>query len=179
MGVSSCTFEPLQASSFVPFRLRFTLRPLSSTPLFVLTSSSPPSLSLSRVPRSLQGCRHQVHQSGTSRPQRLPSRNQLPEYKNKAANPTKLLSRSQVRTFLASRVTMTGPDAIFFPTDIKASGLPAKVGFFNGLFYVRIKGGKVPQRTKTTKYIKGDEFVATWEDTVKLCVLPWGVAACG
>lgn len=74
---------------------------------------------------------------------------------------------------------MTGPDAIFFPTDIKASGLPAKVGFFNGLFYVRIKGGKVPQRTKTTKYIKGDEFVATWEDTVKLCVLPWGVAACG
>ncbi|KAG8214183.1 hypothetical protein J3R82DRAFT_10972 [Butyriboletus roseoflavus] len=53
-------------------------------------------------------------------------------------------------------------------TDIKASGLPAKVGFFNGLFYVRVKGGKVPQRTKTTRYSKGDEFVATWDDIVKL-----------
>jgi len=53
-------------------------------------------------------------------------------------------------------------------TDIKASGLPAKVGIFSGQFYVRVKGGKVPQRTKTTKYIRGDEFVATWNDTVKL-----------
>ncbi|KAH0828112.1 hypothetical protein J3R83DRAFT_3783 [Lanmaoa asiatica] len=53
-------------------------------------------------------------------------------------------------------------------TDIKASGLPAKVGFFGGLFYVRVKGGKVPQRTKTARYIKGDEFVVTWGDTVKL-----------
>jgi len=53
-------------------------------------------------------------------------------------------------------------------TDIKASGLPAKVGLFSGLFYVRVKGGKVPQRTKTTKYNKGEEFVASWDDTVKL-----------
>ncbi|KAG9316912.1 hypothetical protein JVU11DRAFT_2990 [Chiua virens] len=52
--------------------------------------------------------------------------------------------------------------------DIKASGLPAKVGFFSGLFYVRIKGGKVPQRTKTAKYNEQDEFVARWGDTVKL-----------
>ncbi|KAF8550631.1 hypothetical protein OG21DRAFT_1513761 [Imleria badia] len=53
-------------------------------------------------------------------------------------------------------------------TDIKASGLPAKVGFFSGLFYVRVKGGKVPQRTKKTKYNKGDEFVASWGETVRL-----------
>jgi len=53
-------------------------------------------------------------------------------------------------------------------TDIKASGLPAKVGFFSGLFYVRVKGGKVPQRTKTAKYARGEEFVARWNDTVKL-----------
>lgn len=57
-----------------------------------------------------------------------------------------------------------------FETDIKASGLPAKVGFFSGLFYVRVKGGKVPQRTKTAKYTRGDEFVASWNDTVKLYV---------
>jgi len=53
-------------------------------------------------------------------------------------------------------------------TDIKASGLPAKVGLFSGVFYVRVKGGRVPQRTKTTRYNKGDEFVASWGDTVKL-----------
>jgi len=53
-------------------------------------------------------------------------------------------------------------------TDIKASGLPAKLGFFSGLFYVSIKGGKVPQKTKKVKYTKGDEFVASWNDTVKL-----------
>lgn len=55
-------------------------------------------------------------------------------------------------------------------TDIKASGLPAKLGFFSGLFYVSVKGGKVPQKTKKVKYTKGDEFVASWNDTVKLCV---------
>ncbi|KAI9571600.1 hypothetical protein HD554DRAFT_2036544 [Boletus coccyginus] len=53
-------------------------------------------------------------------------------------------------------------------TDIKASGLPAKVGFLSSVFYVRVKGGQVPQRTKTAKYNKGDEFVASWNDTVKL-----------
>ena len=45
------------------------------------------------------------------------------------------------------------------------------MGIFSGQFYVRVKGGKVPQRTKTTKYNKGDDFVASWDDTVKLCVL--------
>ena len=60
------------------------------------------------------------------------------------------------------------------PIDIKASGLPAKVGFFSGVFYVRVKGGQVPQRTKTARYNKEDEFVASWSDTVKLCVLNSG-----
>jgi len=53
-------------------------------------------------------------------------------------------------------------------TDIKASGLPAKVGLFSGLFYVSVKGGKDPQRTKTAKYVKGDEFVASWGESLKL-----------
>jgi len=53
-------------------------------------------------------------------------------------------------------------------TDIKASGLPAKVGLFSGLFYVMVKGGKVPQKTKKAKYNKGEEFVASWNDTVTL-----------
>ncbi|KIK92258.1 hypothetical protein PAXRUDRAFT_147690, partial [Paxillus rubicundulus Ve08.2h10] len=53
-------------------------------------------------------------------------------------------------------------------TDIKASGLPAKVGMFSGLFYVSVKGGKNPQRTKTAKYIKGEEFVASWSESLKL-----------
>ncbi|KAF9227086.1 hypothetical protein BS17DRAFT_814027 [Gyrodon lividus] len=53
-------------------------------------------------------------------------------------------------------------------TDIKASGLPAKVGLFSGLFYVRVKGGKLSQRTKTAKYVKGENFVASWDESLKL-----------
>ncbi|KAF8840870.1 hypothetical protein BDN67DRAFT_1011098 [Paxillus ammoniavirescens] len=53
-------------------------------------------------------------------------------------------------------------------TDIKASGLPPKVGLFSGLFYVSVKGGKNPQRTKTAKYVKGEEFVASWGESLKL-----------
>lgn len=52
--------------------------------------------------------------------------------------------------------------------DIKASGLPAKVGLFSGLFYVRIKGDGVQKKTKPTRYAGGGEFVATWREHLVL-----------
>lgn len=52
-------------------------------------------------------------------------------------------------------------------SDIKASGLPAKVGFFSGLFYIRVKSDGVAKKTRTTKYTKnGGDFVATWEENI-------------
>lgn len=52
-------------------------------------------------------------------------------------------------------------------SDIKASGLPAKVGFFTGLFYIRVKSGGVVKRTSIAKYAKDSgDFVATWQETL-------------
>ncbi|KAI6121855.1 hypothetical protein F5141DRAFT_1260506 [Pisolithus sp. B1] len=52
-------------------------------------------------------------------------------------------------------------------TGIKASGLPAKVGFFSGLFYIRVKSGGVAKRTRTAKYTKnGGDFVAMWDENI-------------
>ncbi|KAI6037546.1 hypothetical protein EDC04DRAFT_2120393 [Pisolithus marmoratus] len=54
-------------------------------------------------------------------------------------------------------------------SDIKASGLPAKVGFFSGLFYVRVKSDGVVKRTRTAKYAKdGGDFVAAWQESLVL-----------
>ena len=116
----------------------------------------------------LQGCRQRMRLSraSLSHPLPVPTQSHPLKPKNKAAKPKKSPSRSQAR-----RAPCLSAHYAQLSTDIKASGLPAKVGFFGGVFYVRVKGGKVPQRTKTAKYNKGDEFVASWNDTVKLCVL--------
>ncbi|KAH7889006.1 hypothetical protein F5I97DRAFT_778552 [Phlebopus sp. FC_14] len=58
-------------------------------------------------------------------------------------------------------------------TDIKATGLPAKIGLLTGVFYVQIKGGgQVSKKTKPVKYVKskGEEFVASWNESLTLCV---------
>lgn len=51
-------------------------------------------------------------------------------------------------------------------TDIKASGLPEKIGLFSGQFYIRIKGDKFTKQSKTTKYTKDGEYVAVWKDSI-------------
>ncbi|KAG2154410.1 uncharacterized protein EDB93DRAFT_159061 [Suillus bovinus] len=51
-------------------------------------------------------------------------------------------------------------------TDIKASGLPEKIGLFSGQFYVRIKGDKFTKQSKTTNYAKDGEYVAVWKDSI-------------
>lgn len=51
-------------------------------------------------------------------------------------------------------------------TDIKASGLPEKIGLFSGQFYIRIKGDKFTRQSKTTKYAKDGEYVAVWKDSI-------------
>ncbi|KAG2365374.1 hypothetical protein BDR07DRAFT_1481330 [Suillus spraguei] len=51
-------------------------------------------------------------------------------------------------------------------TNIKASGLPEKIGLFSGQFYIRIKGEKFTKQSKTTKYAKDGEYVAVWKDNI-------------
>lgn len=55
--------------------------------------------------------------------------------------------------------------------DIKASGLPEKIGLFSGQFYIRIKGDKFTKQSKTTKYAKDGEYVAVWKDSITLYAL--------
>jgi len=51
-------------------------------------------------------------------------------------------------------------------TDIKASGLPEKIGLFSGQFYIRIKGDGFTKQSKITKYAKDGEYVAVWKDSI-------------
>ena len=55
--------------------------------------------------------------------------------------------------------------------DIRASGLPEKIGLFSGRFYVRIMGDKFTKQSKTIKYVKDSEYVAAWEDRITLYAL--------
>jgi hypothetical protein len=55
--------------------------------------------------------------------------------------------------------------------DIKASGLPEKIGLFSGQFYIRIKGDKFTKQSKTAKYAKDGEYVAVWKDSITLYAL--------
>ncbi|OJA14056.1 hypothetical protein AZE42_05221 [Rhizopogon vesiculosus] len=51
-------------------------------------------------------------------------------------------------------------------TNIKASGLPKKIGLFSGQFYICIKGDNFTKQSKTTKYVKDGEYAAAWEDSI-------------
>jgi len=53
-------------------------------------------------------------------------------------------------------------------SDIKASGLPEKVGLFSGKFYIRIKGDNFMKQSKPTKYARDGDYVATWKDSITL-----------
>lgn len=55
--------------------------------------------------------------------------------------------------------------------DIKASGLPEKIGLFSGQFYIRIKGDGFTKQSKITKYAKDGEYVAVWKDSITLYAL--------
>jgi len=67
------------------------------------------------------------------------------------------LAAGQIETVLMSMVA-----------DIKASGLPKRVGLFSGQYYILIKGDNFTKQSKTTKYAQDGEYVAAWNDSITL-----------